>query len=87
MSEEKQIEIKVAMEVIGYEDARLTFFKAQRDIAEKRYERLQKSKAFKELPSIEQHRLLSLIGERLSFWNDIIEMLEKGYRKQSEGSG
>ena len=81
MSKEKQIEI----EVVTYEEARLTFFKAQRDIATKRYEQFQKSKSLKELPPMEQHRLLSIIGERLSFWNDIIEMLENCYRKQSEG--
>jgi hypothetical protein len=80
MSKEKQIEI----EVVTYEEARLTFFKAQRDVATKRYEQFQKSKSLKELPPMEQHRLLSTIGERLSFWNDIIEMLENGYRKQSK---
>ena len=65
------------IKVITYEESRLEFFKAKRDIDVKRYEQFKKSKALQELPPMEQHRLLSEIGERISYWNDIVKMLEE----------
>lgn len=68
----KDMEIKV----ITYEESRLEFFKIKRDIEFANYERFKKSSALKELPPMEQHRMLSEIGERISYWNDIVKMLE-----------
>lgn len=65
------------IKVITYEESRLNYFKQKRKIEIAKYNRLEKSKGFKELPPMEQHRLLSEIGERISYWNDIVKMLEE----------
>ena len=65
------------IKVITYEESRLMYFKDKRDMEIKRYEQFKKSKALKELPPMEQHRMLSEIGERISYWNDIVKMLEE----------
>lgn len=69
----KDMEIKV----ITYEESRLEFFKTKRDMEIKRYENFKKSKSIAELPPMEQQRMLSEIGERISYWNDIVKMLEE----------
>ena len=65
------------IKVITYEESRLVYFKDKRDMEVKRYEPFIKSKSFEELPKMEQHRILSEIGERISYWNDIVKMLEE----------
>lgn len=64
------------LKVITYEESRLRYFKSQRDRQVSRYERIKNSRAFKELPPFEQNLMLSEIGERISFCNDVVEMLE-----------
>ena len=64
------------IKVITYEESRLNYFKQMRKVQVARYKNLKKSEGFKELPPMEQHRLLSEIGERISYWNDIVKMLE-----------
>ena len=64
------------LKVITYEEIRLEFFRQKRDMEVKRYEQFVKSKSLAELPKMEQHRMLSEIGERISYWNDIVKMLE-----------
>lgn len=66
---------------ISYEESRLYFFKQERDRAAKRYERISKSKDLVKLPKKEQHRLLSDFGIILSYWNDIVKMLEDNMKQ------
>ena len=76
------------IKVITYEESRLEFFRQKRDMEVKRYERFVKSKSLAELPTSEQNRMLSEIGERISYWNDIVQMLEENAkfdRKECEG--
>ena len=78
MSKEKQIE------VITYEQDRLYFFVDQVSLAQKKYDRL--FKTFKDAPYLsEGAQFLSDAGRELQFYKDVVEMLDKGYRKQSEG--
>lgn len=63
------------IKVITYEESRLNYFKQMRKVQVAMYKNLQKTKGFKELPPMEQHRMLSEIGERISYWNDIVKML------------
>ena len=65
------------LKVITYEESRLDFFRKKRDMEVKRYEKFVKSKSIAELPKMEQHRMLSEIGEWISYWNDIVKMLEE----------
>lgn len=65
------------IKVITYEESRLNYFKQMRKVQVAMYKKLPKSKGFKELPPMEQHRMLSEIGERISYWNDIVKMLEE----------
>jgi hypothetical protein len=77
MSIEKQIE------VITYEQDRLYFFVDQVSLAQKKYDRL--FKTFKDAPYLsEGAQFLSDAGRELQFYKDIVEMLDKGYRKQSQ---
>lgn len=68
---------QMQIKVITYEESRLVYFKQKRKIEIAKYKSMEKSKGFKELPKMEQHRLLSEIGERISYWNDIVKMLEE----------
>jgi hypothetical protein len=68
------------LKVITYEESRLNYFKQMRKVQVARYKNLQKSQGFKELPPMEQHRMLSEIGERISYWNDIVKMLEENVK-------
>jgi hypothetical protein len=80
MSKEKQIEIKS----ITYEEERLYFFVDQVSLAQKKYDRLYKT--FKDAPYLsEGAQFLSDAGRELQFYKDVVEMFDKGYRKQSEG--
>ena len=64
------------MELITYEESRLEFFRQKRDIEQKYYDSFIKSQRFKSLPPSEQELALSKIGEQISYWNDIVKMLE-----------
>lgn len=77
MSKEKQIE------VITYEEDRLNYFTELMKKAQKRYLRL--FKKYKNAPYLsEESQMLSDAGREAQFHGDVVEMLEKGYRKQSE---
>ena len=65
------------IKVITYEESRLEFFRQKRDIEQKYYDGFIKSQRFKSLPPSEQELALSEIGERISYWNDIVKMLEE----------
>ena len=69
---------------ITYAESRLEFFKTKRDMEIKRYENFKNSKTLKNLPPIERQRMLSEIGERISYWNDIVELLEKSPAERSD---
>jgi hypothetical protein len=66
----------MGIKVITYEESRLEFFRQKRDIEQKYYDGFIKSQRFKGLPPSEQELALSKIGERISYWNDIVKMLE-----------
>ena len=72
------------IEVITYEQDRLYFFAEQVSLAQKKYDRL--FKTFKDAPYLsEGAQFLSDAGRELQFYKDVVEMFDKGYRKQSEG--
>lgn len=68
------------LKVITYEESRLEFFKAKRDIEQKYYDSFIKSETFKRLPRSEQEMVLSDKGEKISYWNDIVKMLEENVK-------
>lgn len=74
----------VTMNMISYEDERLGFFVDQRRVAQKRYDRLEKQIKPDEPYLSERRQLLSDCGRELSFYNDVIEMLENGVVPKSE---
>lgn len=75
---------KEQIEVITYEQDRLHFFVDQVSLAQKKYDRL--FKTFKDAPYLsEGAQFLSDAGRELQFYKDVVEMLDKGYRKQIEG--
>ena len=72
------------IEVITYEQERLNFFTKAMNLAQKRYNRL--FKIFKDDPYLsEGTTMVSDAGREMHFYHDVVEMLENGYRKQSEG--
>lgn len=78
MSKEMQIE------VVTYERERLDYFTELMQLARTRYSLLYHK--FKDAPYMsEEHQMLSDIGREVQFFGDVVEMLENGYRKQSEG--
>ena len=80
MSREKQIEIKV----FTYEQERLNYFTDLMNKANNKFNRL--FKKYKDSPYLsEEFQRLSDAGHEAEFCKDVVKMLEKGYRKQSEG--
>lgn len=78
MSKEKQIEF------IDYEQDRLMFFVNELSLAQRKYDRL--FKTFKDAPYMSEGAVfLSDAGREVQFYKDVVEMLDKGHRKQSEG--
>ena len=72
------------IEVITYEQDRLNYFVNLMQKAQKKYKRL--FKKFKDAPYLsEEAQILSDAGRETHFYGDVVEMLEKSYRKQSEG--
>ena len=79
MSKDNQIEI----EVINYEQDRHYFFVDQVSLAQKKYDRL--FKTFKDAPyASEGAQFLSDAGREVQFYKDIVEILDKGYRKATD---
>ena len=68
----------VTMNMISYEDERLGFFADQRRVVQKRYDRLEKQIKPDEPYTSERREFFSDCGRELSFYNDVIEMLENG---------
>lgn len=68
----------------SYNDERLGFFADQRKLVQKRYDRLEKQIKPDEPYTSERREFLSDLGRELSFYNDIIEMLENGVVPKSE---
>ena len=66
----------VTINVISYEDERLGFFVDQRRAAQKKYERLEKQLKLDSGYLSAEVEALSDCGRKLSFYNDVIEMLE-----------
>lgn len=78
MTEEMQIK------VVTYEEEKLVFFVTQMQLAKKRYDRI--FKTFKNAPyGSEGSIFLADSARELQFYVDVVEVLEKGYHKQSEG--
>lgn len=66
----------VTMKETLYKDERLGFFADQRKLVQKRYDRLEKQIKPDEPYTSERREFLSDLGRELSFYNDVIEMLE-----------
>lgn len=66
----------VEIKETSYKDERLGFFADQRKLVQKRYDRLEKQIKPDEPYTSERREFLSDCGRELSFYNDIIEMLE-----------
>jgi hypothetical protein len=72
---------KQMIEVITYEQDRLNYFTDLMEKAQKRYKQL--FKKYKDAPYVsEEAQMLSDAGRETHFLGDVVEMLEKGYRKQ-----
>lgn len=74
----------VTMKEISYKDERLGFFADQRKLIQKRYDRLEKQIKPDEPYTSERREFLSDLGRELSFYNDVVEMLEHGATSKSE---
>ena len=74
----------VEIKEISYKDERLGFFADQRKLVQKRYDRLEKQIKPDEPYTSERIQFLSDCGRELSFYNDVIEMLENGVVSKSE---
>lgn len=66
----------VEIKEISYKDERLGFFADQRKLVQKRYDRLEKQIKPDEPYTSERREFLSDLGRELSFYNDVVEMLE-----------
>lgn len=76
--------MKLEIEVITYERDRLDYFTELMEKAPKRYKRL--FKKYKDAPMLSaETEVLNEAGRVAHFHGDVVEMLEKGYRKQSVG--
>ena len=74
----------VEIREISYNNERLGFFADQRKLVQKRYDRLEKQIKPDEPYTSERREFLSDLGRELSFYNDVIEMLENGVVPKSE---
>lgn len=74
----------VTINEISYEDERLGFFADQRKLVQKRYDRLARQIKPDEPYTSERREFLSDCGRELSFYNDVIEMLENGVVPKSK---
>lgn len=74
----------VTMNMISYKDERLGFFADQRKLVQKRYDRLEKQIKPDEPYTSERREFLNDLGRELSFYNDVIEMLENGVIPKSD---
>ena len=74
----------VEIKEITYKDDRLGFFADQRKLVQKRYDRLEKQIKPDEPYTSERREFLSDLGRELSFYNDVIEMLENDVVPKSE---
>lgn len=66
----------VSIKSISYEEERLSFFIDQQKVVQKRYKRLEKGLSPDEPYLSERRQLLSECGRELSFYNDVIHMLQ-----------
>lgn len=81
---EQTLSKEMKIEVITYEQERLDFFTKAMNLAQKRYNRL--FEIFKDDPYLsEGTTIVSDAGRELRFYQDIVEMLESGNRKEIEG--
>lgn len=75
--------MEVKIKVITYEQDRLEYFTNLMKHTQKTYNRLYKK--FKDAPYLSaEAQVLSDAGRETQFLTDVVEMLENGYRKQSE---
>lgn len=74
----------VEIKETSYKDERLGFFADQRKLVQKRYDRLEKQIKPDEPYISERREFLSDLGRELSFYNDVVEMLEHGVVPKSE---
>lgn len=74
----------VEIKETSYKDERLGFFGDQRKLVQKRYDRLEKQIKPDEPYTSERREFLSDLGRELSFYNDVIEMLENDVVPNSE---
>lgn len=75
---------ELQLEAASYEKERLEYFTFLMIKAQKKYNRL--FKKFKDAPVLSAyHEILCIAGTQSHFHADVVEMLEKCHRKQSEG--
>lgn len=73
------------LKVITYKEERLGFFADQRKIVQKRYNLLEKAITPDEPYLSERRQMLSDCGRELSFYDDVVKMLEEDLRTPKEG--
>jgi hypothetical protein len=74
----------VEIKETSYKDERLGFFADQRKLVQKRYDRLEKQIKPDEPYLSERRQFLADCGRELSFYNDVIEMLENDVVQNSQ---
>ena len=75
----------IELKTTTYKDERLGFFADQLRVAQKRYDRLEKAIAPDEPYMSERRQFLSDCGRELSFYKDVIEMLEEDLHPTKDG--
>ena len=72
----------MTLKKISYKEQRLEFFTDQRKTVQRRYKRLEKLVKPEDSYTSEPVRLLSECGMELSFYDDIIAMLEEDMKEE-----
>lgn len=74
----------VEIKEVSYKDDRLRYFADERNKVQKRYNKLEKAIKPNDLYLSESGQLLGDCGRELSFYNDVIKMLEDDFTSKSE---
>lgn len=72
----------MTLKSVSYKEQRLSFFADQRKTVQRRLKRLEKLVKPEDSYLSEPVRLLSECGMELSFYNDVIEMLEADMKEE-----
>ena len=75
---------EVEIKVIDYKTDRLEYFKTMQNRQKERIELFKKTKVLDELSPMEKHFQLSEMGRIVSFYDDVVKMLEADLNTPTE---